>query len=517
MKNLFLVGFLFVAPLIISAQGVSDSLLHEVVVGRNFKTNSDIKAIECVFSDNIYSWYIDDSTQVLTLQLRGIRGNDGTDLNQTGEIVSYDLIQRKIKWQSYINYQNSNLDLYNNVLIKTTNGRSSRLNIENGENLWQARNTIYYANSALGIGVGYRCNSFDDFSNKLEGIDMNTGKVLWKRKLNRNYGMNDISAMNDSVILIIADGVHAINLRTGAGWDYNAKTCKRDYSLIVLANVISVSLSLIFCTQPEIYSGYDLYTDMVSNVLTDSSGVYLANKSSFVKLDHNGVAVWEAKLPSGLTGKSALFLKDNQLYMVNWGFAYMNGELVNYGKPFVAAFDRKTGNQNFLQTIKYRKEKISAYNIQQHTIFLMSQNKIFKYSLKNGDELWEQNYKDSIGQLTEFAAKNMYLETDSTFTDLYMSDSTKVYVYTDKNNLLVLNCMLKPVKTIPQRDIFYCYLESNGLKFLENGNMTVVIDAKGKEVAELNVTSNVQLRGNRLFEVEANSLIELNINQLVNR
>ena len=98
-----------------------------------------------------------------------------------------------------------------------------------------------------------------------------------------------------------------------------------------------------------------------------------------------------------------------------------------------------------------------------------------------------------------------------------MSDSTKVYVYTDKNNLLVLNCMLKPVKTIPQRDIFYCYLESNGLKFLENGNMTVVIDAKGKEVAELNVTSNVQLRGNRLFEVEANSLIELNINQLVNR
>jgi hypothetical protein len=87
-------------------------------------------------------------------------------------------------------------------------------------------------------------------------------------------------------------------------------------------------------------------------------------------------------------------------------------------------------------------------------------------------------------------------------------------VYTDKNNLLVLDNLLKPLRTIPQQDIFYCYLEANGYKFLENGNVTVVIDALGKEVAELNINSNELLRGNRLFEVDANSLIEFNIEQL---
>jgi hypothetical protein len=515
MKKLFLIGFLFIGSLALSAQENADTLLHEVIIGRNFKTNTDIKAVERVFADNIHLWHIDDSTKVLTLQLRGSKDSNGTDLNANGYIVSYDLSQHKIEWQQNIYYQYSNLDLYNDILIKTTNSQSSRLNNENGEAQWQAKNTIYYANPALKIGVGYRCKSSDDFSNWLEGIDLNTGKVLWKREVTRAYGMNDISALNDSVILILADGVHAVNLKTGVGWDYNAKTGKKDYSSTIAANVFSIGLGLLLGSQPEIYSGHDLFTDMVSNVLTDSTGVYLANKSSVVKLNHNGVVVWEGKLPSGLAGKSALFLKNSQLGMVNWGFAYKNGELVHYGKPFVVAFDRNSGKQNFFQAIDYRREKINAFDIQHDTIFLMSKNKIFKYSLKSGVELWEQVYKDSIGQLNEFAAKDMYFETDSTFTNLYASDSSKVYAYTDKSNLLVLDCMLKPIKIIPQRDIFYCYLETNGYKFLENGSMTVVIDRAGKEVAELNINGNVQLRGNRLFEVEANSLIEINIDQLI--
>jgi hypothetical protein len=108
----------------------------------------------------------------------------------------------------------------------------------------------------------------------------------------------------------------------------------------------------------------------------------------------------------------------------------------------------------------------------------------------------------------------MYFETDSIFNNVYMSDSTKIYLYTDKGSLLVLNCMLRPVRTIPLGDIFYCYLEKGGYRFLENGNTTVVIDSAGKRVAELNINANVQLKGNRLYEVEANSLIELDVSSL---
>jgi len=516
MKRLLFVGFLLASLLLANAQVVSDTLLHEIVIGRNFKTNSDIKAIERVFPDNINSWHIDDSTKVLTLQLRGSKDNNGKDLNENGEIVSYDLNMRKIRWQQDFDYKNSKLELYNKVLMKTTNNQSSRLNDETGETQWQAKNTIYYVSATLGIGVGYRCKSSDDFSNRLEGIDLNTGKVLWKREVDRAYGMNDIVALNDSVILILADGVHAVDLKTGVGWDYNAKTGKKDYSATIAANIFSFGLGMLTGSDPQIYTGHDLYTDMVSNVLTDSSGIYLANKLSVVKLSHNGFVFWERKLPSGLAGKSSLFLKGNQLIMVNWGFAYMNGEQVHYGKPFVAAFDCNSGKQNFLQTIDYRNERINAFDLRQDTIYMLSKNRIFKYSLKSGDELLEQNFKvDSIGKFTEFAAKDMYLETDSTFVNLYTSDSTRIYVYTDKNKLMVLNNKLEPIRAIPLQDIFYCYFEWKGCKFLENGNITVVIDSKGKEVAELNINSNVQIRGNRLFQVEGNSFVELNIDQLI--
>ena len=94
------------------------------------------------------------------------------------------------------------------------------------------------------------------------------------------------------------------------------------------------------------------------------------------------------------------------------------------------------------------------------------------------------------------------------------SDTTKVYVYTDKNNLMILNNELKPVKSISVNDIYYCYLETNEYRFLENRNTTIVINKSGHEIANLNISGNVTLRGNRLFEVEENRLIEFNINQL---
>jgi hypothetical protein len=511
MKRLFISGALCVITLSVFAQTKQDSVSKEMVIGRNFKTNSDIKAKEYVFSDNIASWNIDDSTQILTVKLRGT-DNNSTNLNDTGELFSFDLLHNRVIWQKEIDYRNTTVDQYKNVLMKTTDNQSSCLNNEDGEDLWQSKNNVYYVNPYLKIGIGYKDNN----DNRLEGIDLVTGKALWKREISRKFGINDLTQLNDSVILLMANGVHLIMLKNGKGWDYLSQTGKKDYSSTVTANVISLGFSVLLGSDPVVFTGHDLFTDMVSNVLVDNSSVYLADKSSVARLDLHGNQLWQKDLPAGKAGKSAIFMKDSVLCMINYGFAYKNGELVNYGKPFVAEFDKSTGKQLYLSTVGYKKEIVNAYTVQHDTVFLLSKKHIFKYSLKSGSELWEQNYKtDSLGELTQFAGKDMYLETDSTFTNLYASDSTKVYVYTNKNNLMVLDSNLKPIKTIPQRDIFYCYLETKGYKFLENENMTVVIDPSGNEVAELSLSGNVQLRGNRLFEAEGNSLVELNIDQLL--
>ncbi len=486
----------------------------EINIGKNFKTNTDIIANEYVFSDNIFSWNIDDSAKLLTLQLRGTSKN-GNDLNDTGNIQLFDFGTNYIKWNKKLDYTTSNVDQYDNMLIKTTDGKSSRLNSENGENLWQAKNTIYYVNTIQKIGVGYKYSDSNS-SNILEGIDLNTGKSMWKREVRRDYGLNDISLLNDSVILVAANGLHAVNLKNGTGWDYDATTGKKDHAGTVGTNIVSFAFSALMGTDFEVYSCHDLYTDVVSNVLVDSTSIYMADQKSIIRIDHNGDVRWKENLPKGLPSKSTLFMKDSLLYMVNLGFAFWNGQSANYGKPFVAGFNTHTGKRVFLTTIDYKKEQINAFNTRQDTLFLLTKSRVYKYSMTNGSELWEQSIKrDSLGELTDFADADVYIKSDSGFINLNLSDSTKVQVFTRKDKLLILNDLLKPDKIMPLNDLYFCYLETEGYKFMENGGITVVIDKNNKQVAELNISKNAILKGQTLYEVQGNSVVTIDIDQVI--
>jgi len=486
----------------------------EINIGKNFKTNTDIIANEYVFSDNIFSWNIDDSAKLLTLQLRGT-SKKGNDLNDTGNMQLFDFGTNYIKWNKKLDYTTTNIDQYDNMFLKTTDGKSSRLNNENGENLWQAKNTIYYVNTIQKIGVGYKYSD-TDFTNTLEGIDLNTGNSMWKRVVRRDYGLNDISLLNDSVILVAANGLHAVNLKNGTGWNYDAATGKKDHTATIGANIVSFAFSALMGTDFEVYSGHDLYTDVVSNVLVNSTSIYMADQKSIIRIDQNGDVRWKENLPKGLPSKSTLFIKDSMLYMVNHGFAFRNGQLVNYGKPFVAGFNISNGKRVYLTPIEYKKEQINAFDTHQDTLFLLTKSRVYKYSLTNGSELWEQTIKrDSLGELTDFAQADVYIKSDSGFTNLSLSDSTKVQVFTSKDKLLVLNDLLKPDKIIPQNDLYFCYLETEGYKFLENGGITVVIDKNNKQVAELNISKNAILKGRTLYEAQGNSVVAIDIDQVI--
>ena len=515
MKNSIIAAFLCFTSCFVFAQSESNVTTNDIIIGKDFRTGRDIKTREYVFSENIYSSYIDNSARLLTLQLRGA-GQNGTDLNELGNLVLFDLPQKQIRWSKPLNYTVSNIDQYENILIKTTDNQSSCLNNEDGEILWESKNTIYHVNPVLKIGVGYRYNASGSSVNMLEGIDMNTGKSIWKREIKRDYGLNEISVLNDSVVLVAANGLHAVNLKTGLGWDYSARTGKKDHSATVTANIVNFAFSALMGADFEVTTGHDLYTDVVSNVLIDSTSIYMADKEYVVRVDHDGNVIWRKDLPSGLASKSSIFIKDSLLYMVNNGFAFMNGQLVNYGKPFFAAFKLSDGQKVFLSPLGYKKEQINAFSSQQDTLYLTSKNRIYKYSLVDGSEFWEQKIKaDTLGELTSFAGKDVYVKSDSSLIKLQANDSVNVSVFTKMNKLLVFNNQLKLDKVIPVPDLYYCYLETRGYKFLENGNSSIIIDKDGKLVAELDISGNVVLRGNILYEIQGNSMVEIDINELI--
>lgn len=491
---------------------VKTSKIH---IGRNFSNNTDLVANEYVFSNNIYSWNITDNSQVLTVQLRDYDGK-GSNLLNYGTLLQYDLQKKQLCWTNPLNYSTSRIEQYDTILLKNTDNKSCCIANNNGEIRWHSNNDICYVNPTRKIGIGYKYSEASGLTNKLEGIDLHNGFPIWKRNIQWDYGLNSIQNLNDSVILIAANGLHSINIKTGEGWNYDARTGKKDHTGTITANIVSFAFSAFLGTDFIYTSGHDLYSDVVSNVLVDSNAIYMADRQSVVSLDFNGNVLWKKDLPGGLPSKSSLFTKDNRLYMVNMGYAYLNGDQVGYGRAFIASFDKSNGNRLFLNPLTFRKEQLTGYQTQQDTLYLLSKKRLYKYSLTDGSELWEQYYKsDSVGEITNFAGKDVYIASDSTFINLMANNTAKLGLYTNKDKLMMLDNMLNTTATYPINDLYFCYLEYKGYKFLENGSNSIVIDRNDNQVAELNISGNIALKGAILYEVQDNSMVEVDLDQLV--
>jgi len=514
MKAFILTGFICLSSVYLPAQGNKTLPVSEVIIGRDFRLNADIKANRTDFPENIYRWSINDSCNMLLVQLRGM--NDGTEMNDSGSILKYNLRNRQIHWIRKVDYYQTNIDHYDDVIIKSTGKLTHCLNYNTGDKLWSAKNDICYTNKTQGRAVGFRFAKNEGLTNDFEGFQLKTGELLWRRNISRDYDVNGIYELNDSTILVSANGLHAIHLKTGTGWDYEAHTGMKDYSTTVASNIFNIVFSLITKSDLEITSGHDLITGIVSNTLMDSTGIYMADKRSIVRIDDKGKVLWKRNLPREKMTRSTLFFKDSLICMVNEGVASVNYEPVILGKPFIAAFNKKTGKQVFLTTVGYKNDLILSYKIQRDTMFLLSKDRVFKYSLADGTELWENRMKtDSLGEFIQFGDTDMFARTDSVLIYPLLSDSTYTFVFTDKNQLLVLNQQLEIADIIPNDRICYCYLQKNGCKFIDTGENTLVTDKNNKPLAVLDISENATLIGTKLYDVQGNSFVEIDIDKLV--
>jgi len=118
---------------------------------------------------------------------------------------------------------------------------------------------------------------------------------------------------------------------------------------LIGANVAGLALGLLTGTF-VVSTGHDLVSNINSDIASDSLNHYFASKEYLVALNLNGKVVWKTKLPTG-TSSSTLFYTKDTIYMINMGEAKYNGRTSDYGKPYLAAYDKKTGNQLFMNNI----------------------------------------------------------------------------------------------------------------------------------------------------------------------
>jgi len=269
MKRTLLLLLIFISGY--TTYGQTKSTLNStIVIGKNLITNKVITAKEYNFLDNIHHADMDTTSKCLTIQLRGITKN-GKNYKSKGEVLVFDLRTKKIKWQKEIDFQQTGLEQYENILFHTGGVNTVLMDMETGKSKWSTDRIIHGTIPAINITLGYKYNS----TYNLDGISLTTGRILWKRTIDKSYGWNGILNLNDTAVIIKACGLHEINLKTGKGWDYEAQTGKKDYSKTIGLNIAGAALGLL--TGVYVVSlGHDLASNMVSNIVVDSGFYYYA-------------------------------------------------------------------------------------------------------------------------------------------------------------------------------------------------------------------------------------------------
>jgi len=490
-------------------------LHNNKVIGKVLSDNTEIKGVEYTFPERIHKTFLDTTSGYLTVQTRRLSKN-GKWLKNKGKIIQYDLNNKSLLWSKKIAYQVSNLQQFSNTMIFTVANKSSCLDKNTGNATWDVKNSIYYVDPIDNIGVGYRFKNATGYSNELEGIDLRSGKVIWKRDLNREYGWNDIFYTNDSTMIVVAAGLHSININSGKGWDYNTITGKKNYTGTVAANVAGIAAGLLtgtFVTS----TGHNLVRDVVSNSLVDSSFIYFASKEQLSKIDkETGNIAWKYPFPKGLSSKSSILMNDSVVFMVNNGSAFMGHRQLNFGKPFIAAFDRETGKEKYLTVINVKKDPILGFKLLNDEMYLVFKNRISKYSIETGNLILEKEFLDeNYGNLRYFVGNQVFVENENEdLVSLPQSDTSKVFVFTNKGKSLSVNKQLNVTDTIEYEDLSISYLYTVDYKFIAKEKQTLIIDNDGKRIAEIKVTKDAFLIGDTLYDKQDNRFIAVDLNRI---
>lgn len=515
-KSPVIIAVLFLSSLLGFAQKEITVLTDSKVVGKNIETGEPINANVYTFPDRIHKILIDTINNELLIQLRGLRKEKW--LANTGELIRYDIDNKKVLWSNKIAYLNESIEQFGGLTFHTTRGKSYCLDNLTGQRLWELKNSLIFADPVYKIGIGYKIKASNTKENILEGIDLMTGKSIWQREISREYGWNNVSYFNDSTLLIGASGLHTLNIFDGTGWDYNTITGKKDYTASAVGTGLGIVAGLLTGTF-VVSTGHNLVRDVVSNVIVDSFNIYFASKEHLVKLNKEGEILWQNFLPKDLTSKSWIFKFEDKLVMVNRGYANMGYGQLHFGTPFIASFDINTGEQNYLVKLTNKKKDIiNGIDKKNEELLFVFSDHVAKYAIRDGQLINDLQFNiEELGELNYFLiGEQAFVQRDSLFLSLPNLDSTKHYLYTKNKRVLILNSDLKVEGEIKVEDFYIYYLNKNDTKFIAKDNQTYAIDINGKKIAEFSASSRSSFLNGKLYNYLEMSLFEIDLKTVIN-
>ena len=480
-------------------------------VGRNLLNQREVIAFKETFDVTIQRADFDSVTNTVLLTLIDEVEKDEKIVDSgICHAVFFDLEHNELKWRKKY-YRNEELYIKRGPMVfKVKENDFFLVEAETGEEQFKIGTGMWpvYFNTEEGWmicmtgtkGLGSRRN--------LCRIDLKSKSKIWERDVKSAQEFEMSTKLNDSTLLFVGNGLYSVDINNGEGW-------RLETNMQEISN--------------ENYGLYSLVSSVrvCSNPFVDGSDIYIAGIKRLIKTDRNGKELWHARLPEQKTSLSRLFATKEYLLMVNMGFAphsysFYYTYLGKWGKPFLAAYDKKTGKNVYMHERKKYVDFIKDVEFRDDdALFLLFADKeghqsVEKYQANTGALVGRKEVPpvviQSSGSMNAFVGTDVCVKKNNQFVHLVEMDTVGIYVVCD-NGVLHLDGGLKSTDFISFNDLFVYNGKYGDLRFYSHGKETVVVDSENREVATLDFP-DVFCTESQIYSIKDKSLYVINKEQL---
>ena len=459
------------------------------------------------FNYPVYNYKLDTLTNQLIFSARQ-RGDAGGSLYLSrGFFGAISCPHDSINWVNESSL--FDLNITGNNLLVSNDVKTVKYNKIHGYDEIRYDARIIHTSSKYNRGLMYSKTEED----VVNCVSLAAGNITWSCTIPKNEDWVDTKQLNDSVLLIAANGLHAVNMKTGLQWSYPLSTStKTNRSLIYsAAKYLTIQkISSVIKTSKE----ENLVTQIASNILKDESMVYFASKEKLIAVTHAGKLVWQVDLKTYPVSKMFISKTDSTLILLNFGLATHSNNFVTWGKPFIITIDPATGrimNQFDLSNI----ENLVDFVMTDKSVVFASKDGIQEAkpgstSLKTVIALSEHKY----GEFVEFInGSEYYIIKEGYFVPLNFINDNLIYFKTDNNKIYGIegdNLLYEYHFT----ELFKLDKKLKDKTILINEDKTLIISNNFELLFTLNTTARSLVTKDRIYFVDQQKIHVLNVKDL---
>lgn len=471
---------------------------------------------ECIdFPCWIQSVSADSTGTFLLVQGRDLNKKE-TSVKNSGDIWMISLPDKKVLWQRPINYFAQEAKLTDQGVSFISKDKYFLLDLRTGAEIWAGKKMVPYSmNAAENRLLAYKGSVMNGITKQLQGYDLLTGNMLWKREISHRYGWNESLMLDDSTRLIVSDGLHTVNLTDGSGQSFPMKTGVDDYRSAAAIGALGLVAGALTGVGFFPY-GNDVVVDLVSNVLPDDSLLYVANREQLLCLDRQLNMKWGYPIPESTGSNSTLFFNGGRLYMVNHGFGYRdnlrnhsysyakNNLRAKIGKPFIASFEKESGRNIDFHFLSEKKEMVEDFWVDRRNecVVVLFENRMLVAPFGSDSVKEFQWNVEEYGKIAGMLKRPFYLEDkNSSGFKKYnetLGDPT-YFVYTDKGKVFDVDLSLNILQSFPFGEIGFFELLKNDYSIVDYRKSVVLLNPEGVKKAALRVSSDWFSVGGKIY------------------